>query len=678
MTNNLPIAYTGESRSAVLGTANWHRFAEDEKPSFAFGDLWLSRMPSGEPVGYRDDRHVLLVSGTRSGKGASVIIPNLCLWMGSAVVIDPKGENAMVTARRRGHGSAWSHGLGQAVHILDPFGEVRTDYDDFADLKASFNPLDIILENEADAVDEAARMAEAMVVSSGSQDNFFDDYARAILKALILHVASSNHVPDDQRNLATLRHILLAGDEEMRWLIEMSSQAEPPTGIAALFHTMACSRAYGGVVARAGRSFAEALEESPRTLMSAMQVARTNTEFLDSPALRGCLKQSSFRLSDLKTRKATLYLCLPQRYMDSHFRWLRMITTLILGEMERTRTDVPMEHPVLMVLDEFPALGRMKVIENAAAQIAGFGVKLMFVAQTLAQLKDVYKDNWETLVANAGVKLFFGNDDHFTREYVSKLIGEYELRSWGKSSSKTSGSSRNTSLSTSEGRSGSSTYGESTSFGFSGNSSNFSLGKSWSDTSGWSQSTSMSAALGSSLSATSGGSETVHKRALLNPDEVGRFFGDRENPAMLALVSGMQPLALRRTMYFADPVFQERLDPHRDHPAPMSIFLVLAQQRAQVRTRQIALQASVAAENHSRWKAAMQAKMDALFDEMVADYEVEKAAKAKETWRQRMKAMFRGLIQFGFAASLVAGVFTYPPLGDTLRQTGLMVIAGLN
>src|SRR5690554_3905258 len=98
MSMNLPVTYTQihDSSKIPLGTASWMNFEGDRKPIYAEGDLWLGRLPSGEAVGYNDDRHVLLVSGTRSGKGASIIIPNLCLWPGSAVVIDPKGENAMV------------------------------------------------------------------------------------------------------------------------------------------------------------------------------------------------------------------------------------------------------------------------------------------------------------------------------------------------------------------------------------------------------------------------------------------------------------------------------------------------------------------------------------------------------------------------------------------------------
>ena len=145
--------------------------------------------------------------------------------------------------------------------------------------------------------------------------------------------------------------------------------------------------------------------------------------------MRRVLAKSDFKLSELKTRPEgmTLYLSLPQRYMDTHYRWLRMMVALTTTEMEITRGQPATGHPVLMVLDEFAGLKRMTAIENAVAQIAGFGVKLFFVLQSLEQLKVIYKDNWETFLANAGLKMFFSIDDHFTRDYVSKLAGETEM-----------------------------------------------------------------------------------------------------------------------------------------------------------------------------------------------------------------------------------------------------------
>jgi hypothetical protein len=224
---------------------------------------------------------------------------------------------------------------------------------------------------------------------------------------------------------------------------------------------------------------------------------------------------------------------------------------------------------------------------SSRAQIAGYGVKLFFVLQSLEQLKAVYKDNWETFLANSGLKVFFNLEDNFSRDYVSKLIGETEVMREVGSESETKSESESTSHSTT--KSQSETHGTSSSTGTSesdGTNSSVSTGKSWGVNSsesrsrnqsyaqgfifrhydfkhigqGWSQSQGkskgwtegLSKALshgtsssrtdgtsesvttgtsetegtthGTSQSSTSGTSETIQKRALITSDEIGQVF----------------------------------------------------------------------------------------------------------------------------------------------------------
>ena len=77
----------------------------------------------------------------------------------------------------------------------------------------------------------------------------------------------------------------------------------------------------------------------------------------------------------------------------------------------------------------------MEVIENAVAQAAGFGVKFFFIVQNLPQLKREYEDNWESFISNSGLKVFFQVDDHFSRDYLSRLLGEQEVRRSSRSGS---------------------------------------------------------------------------------------------------------------------------------------------------------------------------------------------------------------------------------------------------
>jgi type IV secretion system protein VirD4 len=102
-------------------------------------------------------------------------------------------------------------------------------------------------------------------------------------------------------------------------------------------------------------------------------------------------------------------------------RWLRLFINQLLDAMEREHAQPAA--PVLVCLDEFPVLGHMRQLEDAAGQIASFGVKLWVFLQDWGQGKALYGDRWETFAGNAGLLQFFGNNDLLTMEYVSKRLG---------------------------------------------------------------------------------------------------------------------------------------------------------------------------------------------------------------------------------------------------------------
>lgn len=600
-----------------LGTAAWHKMDTAAVHPYQAGDFFLGRLPNGESIGFNDDKHAIVVGTTRGGKGVSVIVPNLCAWPGSTVVIDPKGENAIVTARARGNGSRYSHGMKQKVRILDPFNAVQTPDDDFKDLKASFNPLDMLDPAKEESVDEASRIADALIVSETSSEPYWEDAARDLLKAVMLHVASSRDFRPEDRNLITVRKLAMAGDTKARKLAEMSGKKKIPTAFEFLFLAMRHNKAFGGVVADLGEMFLSLERKGERTFACIAQVAATNTSFIDSPGMYKVLRKSDFHLSELKTDKrgTSLYICLPQRFMETHYRWLRMMVTLIITEMEKLKQQPASKGRVLMVIDEFPALKRMRVIENAAAQIAGFGVKMLFAVQTLAQLKDLYKDNWETLLANAGVKMFFGNDDHFTRQYVSGLIGEREVVRTLRSANASTGTSYNMSESET-----------------SGTSSNNSSGLRASTSSGASHSKSKSMSGGSSRSQSDGLSQTIQKRALVTPDEVGRLFGDRDQSTGLLLISGYQPIFLKRTPYFVEKSLRGYYDPHPDHAPPLTLKEIRPQEEQEKRAIADAERMRKQREAAVAWQrlVAEAAKTAAT---AIAQQEKEKADAAKRRWQ---------------------------------------------
>ena len=123
-----------------------------------------------------------------------------------------------------------------------------------------------------------------------------------------------------------------------------------------MWQSVANNIAFGGLLAGIGDTFTNMLINSPKQYESVLQVANRNTEFIDSPAMQRLLEASDFRLSELKTRPEglSLYLCLPQRYMNTHYRWLRMMIALTVTEMEKVRGRPATGHPILLLLDDSP------------------------------------------------------------------------------------------------------------------------------------------------------------------------------------------------------------------------------------------------------------------------------------------------------------------------------------
>lgn len=360
---------------------------------------------NGRGVGSMDNRHVLTVAGSRGGKGVSLIVPNLLMYDGSVIAIDPKGELAAITARARRQ-------KGQKVIILDPF-KVSS-----ASGLGSFNPLDQLDPKSENVKDDAALIADALIIGS-EREPHFTDTARILIEAIILYALTLEKA---DRTLVTV-YRLLAGSHPL--ILDIGRRTEGKvTGRAALFKLLEmCTGVFDDAVAGHGANFGQMAD---RELAGVFSTALTQLKFLDSGAMASVLQSSDFQLSELKSGKATLYLCLPATRMSTHSRWLRVIINLGLVAFERTK--VKLDIPVLMVLDEFPVLGHMKSVETAAGLMAGFGVKLWVVLQDLTQIKRLYRDSWETFIGNAGVSMFWSNSDKTTLDYMSEKLGQTGVR----------------------------------------------------------------------------------------------------------------------------------------------------------------------------------------------------------------------------------------------------------
>lgn len=363
-----------------LGRFDYHRRdrAHDGDDDHGDGDHRLS---------YSGDRHLLTVAPTRSGKGTTAIIPNLLTYEGSALVIDPKGENAMITAVRRRQ-------MGQSVHVVDPWAITGENE------LAQFNPLDWLKMGDVDITENAMLLADALVVPESGSEAFWNEEAKALLQGFILYVATDLH-EEGHRHLGRVRDLLLLDGDELKQLF-----------------TLMLDSAHH-IVASTG---ARCLQKDEKLLSNVLASAQAQTHFLDSARIRNSLSASDFAFEDLKTKAMTIYLVLPSDRLSAFARWLRLLIQQAITVNARN-IDIQPDKPVLFILDEMPSLGRLYMVEQAYGLMAGFGLQLWGIVQDLSQLKRIYGDAHESFIANSGVVQYFGSRDKLTAEYFQALCG---------------------------------------------------------------------------------------------------------------------------------------------------------------------------------------------------------------------------------------------------------------
>ena len=381
----LILAYGGPAADDTHGSA---RFATDAENRAYAGDsgLLIGRdRKTGRPLRYAGPAHLLTIAPTRTGKGVGTIIPNLLDYAGPVVCIDPKGENARITARHRGNFGP--------VHVLDPFGVTGLP-------GAAFNPLDRIDPAGLDLADDCMTLADALVYDAPGEagEAHWNEEAKALIAGIILAIVTSE--PPATRTLATLRDRLTLA----------------PQAFAAMLEAM---QAQGGLAARAANRH---LGKSDREGAGVLSAAQRHTHFLDSPRMTAVLGHSDFTFADVKAQHTSVYLVLPPDRLATYARWLRLM--LAQGLTDLARAPASPTRSVLFLLDEFAALGRLEPVERAMGLMAGYGIQLWPILQDVHQLRALYERRAGTFLSNAGVLQVFGVNDHDSAKLVSDLLGQ--------------------------------------------------------------------------------------------------------------------------------------------------------------------------------------------------------------------------------------------------------------
>lgn len=355
------------------------------------------------PVGIHDDRHIFTIAANRSGKGVSFIIPNLLSWQGPVAVIDPKGEAASICALRRGTvdaargtGTSVRSFIGQSVAILDPFGEVRGPARAFV---INYNPLADIDMSDDGGVRAILSAASSIITPETGTGIHFSETAETIIAGIVEAVKLRE--PVERQTLPQCRSILLAGFDA---LCEYLEAVDTPAGLAQ-------------------EALAVATEVGKPEWGSFRSTLSRNLKWMAEPAMQRHLVPSSFSLRRATQEGWSIFIVIPPELCEPYKGWLRLIARTIIDAKIALGTNQKGPQ-TLFLLDEFPTLGRFKIIEQSAGYMAGYGLKLVPVIQNVGQVRDLYQQNWETFLGNAGAIIAFGLNDRESLQYVSDRLNK--------------------------------------------------------------------------------------------------------------------------------------------------------------------------------------------------------------------------------------------------------------
>ena len=378
-----------ENRNAnTYGTARWATRDDIRKAGLLADSGVVLGQFQNNYLRHDGAEHVLCFAPTRSGKGVGLVIPTLLTWSGSAIVHDIKGENWDVTA---GFRSTFSRTL-----RFDPTSLESSAYNPLLEVRRGLNE-----------VRDVQNIADILVDPEGSLEkrNHWEKTSHALLVGAILHVLYAGA----DKSLAGVSAFLSNPDETIENTL-YAMMDTPHLGEAGPHP----------VVASAAR---ELLNKSDNERSGVLSTAMSFLGLYRDPVIAKVTSQSDWRIADLTSgRPTSLYLVVP----PSDISRTKPLIRLILNQIGRRLTEefdpATKRQRVLLMLDEFPALGRLDFFESALAFMAGYGLKAFLIAQSLNQIERAYGQN-NAILDNCHVRVAFATNDERTAKRVSEALG---------------------------------------------------------------------------------------------------------------------------------------------------------------------------------------------------------------------------------------------------------------
>jgi len=352
--------------------------------------------PKGVILGKLDEQylrhdgpeHVMAFAPTRSGKGVGLVIPTLLSWTGSVIVHDIKGENWSLTA-------GWRSKFSRTI-LFDPTNPETARYNPLLEVRRGLNEFR-----------DVQNIADILVDPEGAleQRSHWEKTSHSLLVAAILHVL---YVGED-KSLAGVVSLLSdpkqTFDEtlqQMKLTCHLGDRPHPEVA--------------GGVQ--------EVINKTDNERSGVLSTAMTFLSLYRDPTVAHATSASDFRIRDLMfgEQPMSLYLVIPPSDLSRTKPLVRLILNQIGRRLTESLEEGKDKHQLLMMLDEFPALGRLDFFESALAYMAGYGIRAFLIAQSLNQISKAYGE-YNSILDNCHIRVAFASNDERTAKRISDSLG---------------------------------------------------------------------------------------------------------------------------------------------------------------------------------------------------------------------------------------------------------------
>ncbi|WP_282063607.1 type IV secretory system conjugative DNA transfer family protein [Roseobacter litoralis] len=368
---------------------------------------------------YGGPEHMFLYAPTRSGKGVGVVVPNLLNWPGSAVILDIKKENWTLTAGFRKSG-------GQDVYLFDPLEPNGKTH--------RWNPLSTVRRGGDFQIEDLQRLAD-LFIPVQSKDPFFDRAAQTAFVGVGGYLAETPDLPFTLGEV--FRQLTLTGNVVKTFKERIKKRKDDGRPLS--WQTEA--------------ALTDFISKSENTFESVKSTITANLGLFANPMLDRATSASDFDFADLRRRRMSIYVGITPNNLGRLGPLLNLLfqSCIDANMQELPETNPALKHTVLLCMDEFAAVGELPAFKRGIGYFAGYGLKVLTIIQTPAQLADIYGvDGAAAYMDNAGVEIVFTPKSLKEARNLSERFGTLAMESQSTSKSKHLADRKGTTISTSE------------------------------------------------------------------------------------------------------------------------------------------------------------------------------------------------------------------------------------